>query len=72
MGLACDNLLAADVVTSEGELLLACAEENPDLFVGANGVPVPISGLSPCYRLHRVGLRSQQFVSFRERYLRVN
>ena len=36
-GLACDNLLGADVVTAEGLLLRASAEENADLFWGLRG-----------------------------------
>ena len=36
-GLAIDNLMCADVVTAEGRLLHASAEENPDLFWGLRG-----------------------------------
>jgi FAD/FMN-containing dehydrogenase len=36
-GCALDNLLSADVVTAEGELLRARAIENPDLFWGIRG-----------------------------------
>ena len=36
-GLACDNLLAVDVVTAEGKSLRASALENPDLFWGVRG-----------------------------------
>src|ERR1700741_5377681 len=28
-GLSCDNLLSADIITADGQLLTACAEENP-------------------------------------------
>jgi FAD/FMN-containing dehydrogenase len=36
-GLSCDNLLSADIVTADGELLTASAERNPDLFWGLRG-----------------------------------
>jgi hypothetical protein len=36
-GLSIDNLLAVDVVTADGELRHASAEENPDLFWGVRG-----------------------------------
>ncbi len=36
-GLACDNLLAADVVTATGDLLTACADEHADLFWALRG-----------------------------------
>jgi len=55
-GLACDNLLSADVVTADGELVRASAEENPDLFWalrgggGGGGVVTSFE-----FRLHEVG-----------------
>ncbi len=36
-GLAVDNLVSAEVVTADGELLTASADENPDLFWGIRG-----------------------------------
>src|SRR5918995_6971965 len=36
-GLACDNVLAADVVTADGRLLKADAEENEDLYWAIRG-----------------------------------
>jgi len=36
-GLALDNLLSADVVTADGELLTASTQNNPDLFWGVRG-----------------------------------
>jgi FAD/FMN-containing dehydrogenase len=36
-GLACDNLIAAEVVTANGEVVIASAAENGDLFWGLRG-----------------------------------
>ncbi|QZY30379.1 FAD-binding oxidoreductase [Nocardioides coralli] len=36
-GLACDNLLAVELVTAEGELVTASDEENPELFWALHG-----------------------------------
>ena len=37
LGLACDNLISADIVTAEGNLLHANAQCNPDLFWALRG-----------------------------------
>ena len=37
MGLACDNLVAAEVVTADGRVLTASAESHPDLFWALHG-----------------------------------
>ncbi|MGE3271127.1 MAG: FAD-binding oxidoreductase [Chloroflexota bacterium] len=36
-GLSCDNLLSADVVTADGHLLTASADQHPDLFWALRG-----------------------------------
>ena len=55
-GLACDNLLSVDLVTAEGNLLTASADENADLFWGLRGGGGNFGiATSLEYRLHEVG-----------------
>lgn len=55
-GLTCDNLLSADVVTANGELVRCSAEENADLFWGLRGGGGNFGIVTSFeYRLHPVG-----------------
>ncbi|WP_227380491.1 FAD-binding oxidoreductase [Haladaptatus halobius] len=55
-GLTIDNLLSADVVTSDGELVRASEDENPDLFWGIRGGSGNFGIVTSFeFRLHEVG-----------------
>ena len=52
-GLTIDNLLAADVVTADGTLVHASADENPELFWGLRGAGANFGIVTSLeYRLH--------------------
>src|SRR6188472_4555529 len=55
-GLAADNLLGADVVTADGQLVHASAEDKPELFWGLRGGGGNFGIVTSFeYRVHRIG-----------------
>lgn len=55
-GLACDNLLSTEMVTAEGKVITASAEENEDLFWGLRGGGGNFGIVTTFeYQLHPVG-----------------
>jgi hypothetical protein len=55
-GLACDNLISADLATADGRLVQANADENEDLFWGIRGGSGNFGVVTSLeFRLHEVG-----------------
>lgn len=55
-GLTCDNLLAADLITADGEFLIADKDHNSDLFWGLRGGGWNFGVVTSFkYKLHKVG-----------------
>ena len=55
-GLACDNVLAADIVTSDGRLLTASPDQHADLYWAIRGGGGNFGVVTSfTYRLHPVG-----------------
>ena len=58
LGLTIDNLLSAEMVTAEGEVVVASADENADLFWGLRGGGGNFGVVTSFeFQLHEVGQR---------------
>jgi hypothetical protein len=65
-GLACDNLISADVATADGQLLRASAQENQDLFWSIRGGGGNVGVVTSFeYQLHPVDLVLAGGLSYR-------
>ena len=64
-GLSCDNLLSVQVVTADGAIVRASAQENQDLFWGVRGGGGNFGVVTDFeFRLHEVGPTVQLSLSF--------
>src|SRR6266542_4252011 len=65
LGLSCDNLIAADVVTADGRLLHADAERHPDLLWALRGGGGNFGAVTSFeYQLHPVGPKVFMAITF--------
>ena len=64
-GLSCDNLLSVELVTAEGAIVRASAQENPELFWAVRGGGGNFGVVTEFeFRLHQVGPMVQLALSF--------